>query len=171
MKLLVIVDMQKDFTYGCLGTEEAKAVIGKIAEYTRNFAGDIVFTRDTHDSGYLDTQEGKKLPVEHCIKGTEGWEIVPELKDAEQNAKAIFDKQTFGSLELAQYIANAGNKYDEVQFCGVCTGICVISNALLVKAHMPEMPLAVLKDLCACVTPESHQTALDAMATCQIEIQ
>ena len=166
-KLLVVVDMQNDFVTGCLGTKEAQEITGAVAEYVKGFDGDVVFTRDTHGEDYMNTQEGKKLPVPHCLKGSEGWEIVPELKDLADKVK-IFDKPTFGSTELAEYVKN-GN-YDEVTLIGVCTGICVMSNALLIKAFNIEVPVKVIADLCACVTPDTHQTALDAMATCQVEI-
>lgn len=166
-KLLVVVDMQNDFVTGCLGTKEAQEITGAVAEYVKGFDGEVVFTRDTHGEDYMNTQEGKKLPVPHCLKDSEGWEIVPELKDLADKEK-IFDKPTFGSTELAEYVKN-GN-YDEVTLIGVCTGICVMSNALLIKAFNIEVPVKVIADLCACVTPDTHQTALDAMATCQVEI-
>ena len=166
-KLLVVVDMQNDFVTGCLGTKEAQEITGAVAEFVKGFDGGVVFTRDTHGEDYMNTQEGKKLPVPHCLKGSEGWEIVPELKGLTEGVK-VFDKPTFGSTELAEYVKN-GN-YDEVTLIGVCTGICVMSNALLIKAFNIEVPVKVIADLCACVTPDTHQTALDAMATCQVEI-
>ena len=171
-KLLVVVDMQKDFVTGCLGTKEAREITEKLAEYAETFDGDVVFTRDTHGENYPDTQEGKKLPVVHCIKGSDGWELVPELAKAAEGKK-IFDKPCFGSVELAEYVKDnfgKGAAYDEIQLCGVCTGICVISNALLIKAFAPEAVVKVLKDFCACVTPASHENALQAMQTCQIDI-
>ena len=166
-KLLVVVDMQNDFVTGCLGTKEAQEITGAVAEFVKGFDGGVVFTRDTHGEDYMNTQEGKKLPVPHCLKGSEGWEIVPELKGLTEGVK-VFDKPTFGSTELAEYVKN-GN-YDEVTLIGVCTGICVMSNALLIKAFSIEVPVKVIADLCACVTPDTHQTALSAMATCQVEI-
>ena len=176
-KLLVVVDMQKDFVTGCLGTQEAKEIVPKIKNYMNDFYKKnaspdfyyIAFTRDTHKENYLETQEGKNLPVTHCIENTEGWQIVPELQDIDKICHPyIFNKETFGSLELGKFIKDGD--FDEVQFCGVCTGICVISNALLTKAFAPETKVVVLEDLCACVTKESHETALKAMKTCQINI-
>ena len=165
-KLLVVVDMQNDFVTGCLGTPEARAIVPALTEYVKNFDGEVIFTKDTHEKNYLETQEGKYLPVTHCIRGPAGWGIITELKPYVGND--FYCKKTFGSVELANKI-KSGN-YDEVQFCGVCTGICVISNALMAKAFSPETPIKVLKDLCACVTPESHEIALNAMKLCQIDI-
>ena len=183
-KLLVVVDMQNDFVTGCLGTKEAQEIVNDIKDYAESFDGDIAFTKDTHFDGYLDTQEGKKLPVVHCISGTEGWEIVPELValtktvnfdmdtqtkvNPDERAVMTFEKVTFGSVELGEFIKRYG--YEEVYLCGVCTGICVISNAMLAKAFNPETTIRVLSKLCACVTPQSHITALEAMKTCQIEV-
>ena len=166
-KLLIVVDMQKDFVTGVLGTYEAQEIVPYMADYIRNFDGKIIFTRDTHDDNYMNTQEGKKLPVIHCIEGSDGWDIIPELKDLTEG-KDIFDKPTVGSLALADYLRE--NRFSEIQLCGVCTGICVISNAVLAKAAQPDTPIKVLSDLCACVTPESHNTALEAMKTCHIDI-
>ncbi len=165
-KALIIVDMQNDFVTGCLGTPEAVEVIPGIKEYAASFDGDIYFTMDTHSDDYLDTQEGKRLPVKHCVRQSEGWKIVDALSDIK--AKRIFEKPVFGSKELAEVIA--GEAYDEVYLCGVCTGICVLSNAILIKAYDADVRVAVLKDLCACVTPDTHKTALDAMATAQVDI-
>jgi len=164
-KLLVVIDMQNDFISGCLGTREAQNILPKIADYIRTFDGEVVFTKDTHDEDYLDTQEGIKLPVPHCIKGTEGWEIAPEL---EMKDVKIFEKNTFGSLQLAHYIVTEG--FEEVEFCGVCTGICVISNVILTKTYCPETKIKVLKDLCACISPVTHENAIEAMRVCQVEI-
>ena len=165
-KALIIVDMQKDFVTGCLGSKEAKAVVDGIKKYAEGFDGDIYFTKDTHQENYLETQEGKRLPVTHCIKGSDGWEVVDALKDIP--AKQTFEKPVFGSKALAEAIAE--NKYDEVYLCGVCTGICVLSNAILIKAYDADVRVAVLGELCACVTPDTHKTALDAMRTAQIDI-
>ena len=178
-KVLVVVDMQNDFVTGSLENENAKAIVDNVVDYVKNFDGDIIFTRDTHEFGrYLDTQEGKKLPIEHCIKGTNGWEIIPELKpyisnglDKDKPITFIFDKNTFGSLILAQHIFIQYHDYDtEVYFVGVCTGICVISNVALVKALNPEVPIKVVENCCACVTKESHNIAIEAMKTMQVEI-
>ncbi|MCR5214520.1 MAG: cysteine hydrolase [Eubacterium sp.] len=164
-KLLVIIDMQNDFITGCLGTKEAQDIVDKIVEYANNFDGDIIATRDTHTEDYMNTQEGKNLPVVHCIEGSEGWEINDKIKPL---VKKVINKGTFGSTTLGSIIKEEA--YDQVEFCGVCTDICVISNAILVKAFAPEIPLKVHKDLSAGVTPESHETALEAMKACQIQI-
>ena len=166
-KLLIVVDMQNDFVTGVLGTKEAQMIVPDMVEYIKSFDGQIVFTRDTHDENYLSTEEGKKLPVVHCIKGTEGWEIIPELQFLTKD-RDIYDKPSFGSLALADTLRSTS--FSEIQLCGVCTGICVISNAILAKAAEPDTPVKVLGKLCACVTPESHNTALEAMKTCQIDI-
>lgn len=166
MKILVVVDMQKDFIDGALGTKEAQAIIPavqkKIAEYA---AEKIYFTRDTHEPNYLETQEGKKLPVVHCVKNTPGWQISPLLST--DNAE-IIDKPAFGSLALAQKIAQ--DKPDSIELIGLCTDICVISNALILKAAFPETKVMVDSTCCAGVTPESHENALNAMKMCQIDI-
>lgn len=159
--------MQNDFVTGCLGTKEAQEIVPAMAEYVKNYDGSVVFTQDTHFENYMETQEGKKLPVPHCIKNTQGWEIVPELKEFAAQCK-VFEKPTFGSTDLARFLADENP--EEVEFIGVCTGICVLSNATLLKAFAPEIPIKVNAKLCACVTPATHETALAAMQTCQIEI-
>jgi len=164
---LVVVDMQNDFVTGCLGTKEAQAIVPELVKYVEDFDGKVVFTQDTHAENYMETQEGKKLPVPHCIKGTDGWKLIPELQRLAEG-KQIFEKPTFGSKELAQAIAEDGP--EEVVLCGVCTGICVLNNATLVKAFAPEIPVKVVGNLCACVTPDTHKTALAAMQTCQIDV-
>ena len=167
MKILVVVDMQKDFVDGALGTAEAVAIVPAVKELIEGFDGQVYFTRDTHFENYMSTEEGKHLPVPHCIKGTDGWQIVSEL-DALRTTEAI-DKLTFGSKELIALLADQKN-VESITLCGLCTDICVISNALLIKAYYPEIPLYVVASACAGVTPESHQNALDAMKMCQIEI-
>ena len=167
MKILVVVDMQKDFVDGALGTAEAVAIVPAVKALIESFDGQVYFTRDTHFENYMSTEEGKHLPVPHCIKGTEGWQIVPEL-DALRTTEAI-DKLTFGSRELISLLADQEN-VESITLCGLCTDICVISNALLIKAYYPEIPLYVVANACAGVTPESHKNALDAMKMCQIEI-
>lgn len=170
MKALIVVDMQNDFIDGALGTKEAVAIVGnvkeKIAEYRKN--GDtVIFTRDTHGEDYMSTQEGKNLPVPHCIKGTKGWEISPMLDVADS---IVIDKPTFGSKELAGYLAGI-DTLEEVELIGLCTDICVISNAMLIKAFMPELKVSVDGSCCAGVTPESHSNALSAMKMCQVEVK
>ncbi len=168
-KALVIVDMQKDFVDGALGTQEAQEMLPHLVEKLKNLPADtdLFFTQDTHGENYLETQEGKKLPVVHCIKKTLGWQIVPELQDFTKNAKAVIEKKSFGSTRLPTLL----KPYTEVEFVGLCTDICVISNALLLKAFYPEQPIAVDASCCAGVTPESHKNALAAMKMCQIEIR
>lgn len=166
MKTLVVVDMQKDFIDGSLGTKEAVAIVEnvakKIEEYRKN--GDqIIFTRDTHQANYLETQEGKNLPVEHCIEGSDGWQIAKELTVAEDDI--VINKVTFGHVWDKDMI-----KGDEIQLIGLCTDICVIFNALGLKAVLPETPISVDASLCAGVTPQSHLNALEAMKMCQIKI-
>lgn len=167
-KLLVVVDMQNDFIGGALGTKEAQnilpAVRARIAD-ARKEGEVVVFTRDTHGEEYLSTQEGKNLPVPHCIAGTAGHEIAAGLCLA---GERVFDKPAFGSIELAAYVKERG--FAAVELVGVCTDICVISNALLIKAFCPEAEVCVRAGCCAGVTPQSHQTALAAMRACQVKI-
>ena len=167
MKILVVVDMQNDFIDGALGTKEAAAIVPYVKEVIEKFEGRIIFTRDTHFENYMDTQEGKNLPAPHCIKGTEGWQICPEL-EALRTTEAI-DKITFGSKDLVEVLKTEEN-VESITFIGLCTDICVISNAMLVKVFYPEIPLYVDAKGCAGVTPESHQNALNAMKMCQIKI-
>ena len=169
MKILCVIDMQNDFIDGALGTKEAEAIVqnvkAKIELYRKN--GDtVIFTRDTHTEDYMNTQEGRKLPVPHCIKGSNGWEI-SALLDTE--GSVIIDKPTFGSYELSDYIASLP-EVDGIEFVGLCTEICVISNAILLKARLTEAPITVDSSCCAGGTPESHLNALSAMKMCQIEI-
>ncbi|MEE3344430.1 MAG: isochorismatase family cysteine hydrolase [Bacilli bacterium] len=166
-KLLVVVDMQNDFIDGVLGTKEAQNIVDDVANYIDNFDGDVVFTRDTHQKNYMQTQEGKNLPVPHCIEGTNGWQINPKLNTKN---KLIFDKPTFGSVQLGIWTNCMKEPYDEIYFCGVCTGICVINNVAIVKAYNPETKIKVIENLCACVTPETHKTAIEAMKVFQIDI-
>ena len=163
--------MQNDFISGALGTPEAEAIVDRVAEEIRKYsAGDVIATRDTHTEDYLNTQEGRKLPVVHCVRGTPGWKLHPEIAAALKGA-AIIDKPTFGSKELAEKLSLLSEQDDlEVTLAGLCTDICVVSNALLIKAFLPETPVRVIADCCAGVTPESHQAALDTMRMCQIEI-
>lgn len=167
MKLLVVVDMQNDFIDGALGTPEAQAIVPYVKQAIKQFDGKVLFTRDTHFENYMQTEEGKNLPVPHCIKDSAGWQIRAEL-DALRKTEAI-DKITFGSKELVDVIAREKD-VESVTFMGLCTDICVISNAVLVKAFYPEIPLFVDAQGCAGVTPESHKNALSAMKMCQITV-
>lgn len=168
--VLVVVDMQKDFIDGALGTKEAEAIVDNVARAVREFDGEVVFTRDTHDSGYMESQEGRNLPVPHCIRDTEGWQIDRKLVSLDPQGKSkIFDKPTFGSVALAEYL-KAMEGLGSVTLVGLCTDICVISNALLIKAFLPETEVRVIEGCCAGVTPESHKNALEAMKMCQVKI-
>ena len=167
-KLLIVVDMQNDFITGALGSEMAQAILpnvkAKIEDYKQN--GDaVLFTRDTHQKDYLETQEGKFLPVVHCVEGTAGHFIADGL---DTSGCEIFDKPTFGSLKLAQQVAAGG--YDEIELCGLCTDICVVSNALILKAQLPEAKISVDARCCAGVTAESHKAALLTMKMCQVAV-
>ncbi|MCR5406790.1 MAG: cysteine hydrolase [Lachnospiraceae bacterium] len=171
MRILVVVDMQNDFIDGALGTKEAEAIVCNVADKIEKYDGMVIYTRDTHKPDYLKTQEGSKLPVEHCIKGSKGWEISSKLPVASD--ALVIDKPTFGSKELGLYLEslNERNPIEEIEVIGLCTDICVISNALLIKAFLPEVPVSVDSSCCAGVTPDSHNTALDAMKMCQIEVK
>ncbi|MCD8106106.1 MAG: cysteine hydrolase [Lachnospiraceae bacterium] len=173
MRVLVVVDMQNDFIDGALGTKEAEAIVGnvreKIGQYLEN--GDaVLYTRDTHTEQYLETQEGRNLPVKHCVRGTRGWEI---REDVYRENCVVVDKPSFGSTELPGVIAGlSGQKGspESIEMVGLCTDICVISNAMILKAGFPEVPITVDASCCAGVTPESHRNALYAMQICQIRV-
>lgn len=169
--ILVVVDMQKDFIDGALGTPEAVAIVPAVVEKIREFEGDILFTRDTHFENYMETQEGRNLPVPHCIRGTEGWQICRELQSFAENAP-IIDKTTFGSMELGPVLQDIheNGPISSITFVGLCTDICVISNVMIAKAFLPEVPIIVDASCCAGVTPDSHKTALASMRTCQVQI-
>jgi nicotinamidase-related amidase len=168
--ILIVVDMQNDFIDGALGTPEAVAILPAVEEKIKSFSGKIFFTRDTHEENYLQTQEGKKLPVKHCIRGTKGWQIHPSL--AALCKEEPVDKVTFGSLDLGLWLQeeNKKNQIESITLIGLCTDICVISNAMLIKACLPEVKIIIDASCCAGVTPQSHETALQAMEACQIEI-
>ena len=192
MKVLIVVDMQEDFVDGALGTPEAQAIVPLVAETIEQMADKntvVIFTKDTHEENYLNTQEGKNLPVPHCIKGTPGHSIVDEVFCAYLShlneygdpyvAYPLLDsdpirieKPTFGSIELQNILCTIDDLHgvEEITLMGLCTGICVMSNAILAKATLPEAQVNVVADCCACVTPESHKTALEAMKLCQINI-
>ena len=168
-KLLLVIDMQKDFIDGALGTDEAVAILPAVRrriEKRQAEGWDVWFTKDTHNADkYPNSMEGKWLPVPHCIKGTDGWEIHESLKDL---AETVIEKPNFGSVNVA--FKAAAKNYEEVELIGLCTDICVISNAMIIKAALPESEIAVVKDCCAGVSPESHENALSAMEKCHIRI-
>lgn len=168
---LIVVDMQNDFISGTLGTAEAVAIIPAVAKKIKDFDGEVLFTRDTHSDNYANTQEGKNLPVSHCIKDTWGWQIHSELTALGKDAITI-NKPTFGSAELFELLKRENEKdaIGQITLIGLCTDVCVISNAIGIKAFLPETKITVDSSCCAGVTPKSHKTALEAMRACQIEI-
>ena len=168
MKYLIVVDMQNDFTVGTLGSPHAAAIIPNVVEKVKAFSGKVIFTRDTHGTDYLQTQEGKKLPVVHCIKDSNGWQICDELIPY---VDTTVDKVTFGSVQLPHLLRSLGEPIEEIELCGLCTDICVISNAMILKAAFPEVTIRVDASCCAGVTMESHNTALNAMEAVQIEVR
>lgn len=174
MKVLIVVDMQNDFISGALGSEAAQAIVPKIKEKIDKYKGDVVFTRDTHHKDYLTTQEGINLPVKHCIVGTKGWQICDELKLYTKEGRNLHDKATFGSMELPNNLRyrclGKNEELEEIELCGLCTDICVISNAMILKAAYPETKITVDASCCAGVTPASHNIALQAMKAVQINI-
>ena len=172
MKILVVVDMQKDFIDGSLGTPEAVAIVDNVVKKIEGFNGDVIATYDTHPENYMETQEGKNLPVPHCIKGTDGWKLDARVQAAldKINYKAI-EKPTFGSTELIEYIRTTCNPDDiSIELIGLCTDICVVSNALLLKANFTETEVSVDASCCAGVTPDSHNAALTTMKMCQVNV-
>ena len=170
---LVVVDMQNDFVDGALGSAEAVAIVPNVVDKIKNFDGEIFVTLDTHFDNYMETAEGKKLPLPHCIKGTAGWELNPEVAKALEDKKhTVVEKLTFGSVDLPKLIKDtAGDEVFSTELIGLCTDICVVSNALLLKAHYPEYNIAVDASCCAGVTPKSHNEALATMGMCQIDIK
>lgn len=170
-KILIVIDMQNDFIDAALGTPEAVKIIDAVKEKIRSYpAENVIATMDTHGENYMETQEGKNLPVPHCIRGTDGWQIRPELE--ELRVTEPIDKGTFGSDDLGKILRDLNDEdpIGTITVIGLCTDICVISNALLAKAFLPEVPIEVDASCCAGVTPESHENALKAMASCQIRI-
>jgi len=170
-KVLVVVDMQNDFIDGALGTPEAVAIVPRVVEKIGQYdPRNVYFTRDTHYEDYLDTQEGRNLPVVHCLKDTDGWQLRAEVAAAAPGA-AVIDKPTFGSNRLAALLmVERAQRALEIELVGLCTDICVVSNALLLKAAMPEAPITVDASCCAGVTPEKHRAALETMRSCQVRI-
>ena len=169
MKILVVVDMQKDFIDGALGTAEAVAIVPNVIEKIKEYENSdslVLYTKDTHLENYMNTREGRHLPVPHCIKGTEGHEIPAEIL---RGHDLIIEKPTFGSVELVDYLSKI--EFDEIELIGLCTDICVVSNALLIKASFPEHEVIVDSSCCAGVTPATHEAALTTMKMCQINVK
>ena len=171
-KILIVIDMQNDFIDAALGTKEAVGIVDAVAEKIRSYpAGDVYATMDTHSEDYMQTQEGKNLPVMHCIRGTDGWKIRPDIAELLTGAK-IYEKPTFGSTALAADLKELSEKEEiELELVGLCTDICVVSNALLLKAAMPEVKISVDAACCAGVTPQKHLAALETMRSCQIQVK
>ena len=172
-KILIVVDMQKDFVDGALGSAEAVKIVPEVCEKIKNFDGDIIATFDTHSENYMSTSEGKNLPVPHCIKGTDGHLLDQNVKKALEGKEYIcLEKPTFGSVSLPALLSG---KYDmndvQIELIGLCTDICVVSNALVLKANFPETPISVDSSCCAGVTPEKHEAALETMRSCQINVK
>ncbi len=173
MELLVVVDMQQDFIHGALGTEEAKAIVDHVIDEIKEFSGQVVYTMDTHTEEYLGTLEGHNLPVKHCVKGSKGWKLEERIEAlAKENEAKIIEKPGFGSMELGQYVKDLSTREEltKVILVGLCTDICVISNAMIIKAAVPEVEVEVREKCLAGVTPESHKNALLAMKMCQIKV-
>ncbi|MCR5671685.1 MAG: cysteine hydrolase [Butyrivibrio sp.] len=170
-KLLVVVDMQKDFVDGSLGTIEAQKIVPAVVKKIKSYSvSDVFVTRDTHKEDYMTTQEGKNLPVVHCVEGTPGWELNEEVAKAVEGA-TIVNKPTFGSTELAEMLRDIASKEPvEIELIGVCTDVCVVSNAIMLKAFMPEVEISVDSACCAGVTPQKHKAALETMRSCQINV-
>ncbi len=173
-KYLVVVDMQNDFVEGTLGTAAARKIVPSVIKKIKDFPGQVIYTKDTHGSDYLFTQEGRLLPVNHCIAGTYGGQLIRELEQL-QDAKPgkIYEKNTFASVEMAEALKREHRRQliESVEIIGVCTDICVVSNAILLKAYLPEVPISVDSSCCAGVTPQLHEAALQTMESCQIIIR
>lgn len=169
--ILIVIDMQNDFITGPLGSADAAAVVPKAAKKIEEFKGGVMFTRDTHHKDYLETQEGKNLPVMHCIEGTEGWKLHPQIEKLRKCEPV--DKTTFGSIELGEILKSLDqkNKIRKIVLIGVCTDICVIANAMIIKSFLPETEVSVDASCCAGSSRENHLTALRAMELCQIKIE
>jgi len=181
MKVLIVVDMQNDFIEGSLGTPEAVAVVDKVVKRIEDSTDELIlFTKDTHQKDYLETPEGKKLPVVHCIEGTQGWEINKKILQAWKNKESTvmlsnlkdntFNKPVFGSVDLVDFLKSYPEQIEEIELLGVCTDICVISNGIMIKNTLPNVKVSVNASCCAGVTPQSHKEALNVMSMCQIDI-
>jgi len=170
-KILIVIDMQNDFIDAALGTQEAVAIVDRVKEKIASWPEEnVIATMDTHSENYMNSQEGRYLPVPHCIKGSDGWKIRPDIAELLKNAR-IYEKPTFGSLEMANDLKCLSQQEEiELELIGLCTDICVVSNALLLKAAMPEVKISVDAACCAGVTPEKHEAALETMRSCQIQV-
>lgn len=170
-KILIVVDMQNDFVNGALGSDEAAAIVDNVVNRINEFDGEIIVTYDTHKDNYMETREGKYLPVPHCIENTQGWQLNAKVEKAISSKSVIkIKKPTFGSTELVDILSEVNEKDTEVTLVGLCTDICVVSNALLLKANYPEMDINVEAGCCAGVTPKKHEAALETMRSCQINV-
>lgn len=170
MKILIVVDMQNDFVSAALGTPEAQAIVPNVVEKIKAHRAEknvVIFTQDTHTIDYMDSLEGQKLPVLHCVAYTWGWEIIPEIDTKDDE---VVTKVTFGYDDWMGIIDSIIDDTDEIEICGLCTDICVISNALILRALYPNMPITVDAKCCAGVTPEKHKAALEVMKSCQIDV-
>lgn len=169
MKTLIVVDVQNDFVYGPLGTAHAVNLVERLKPFISNWEGKIIFTKDTHDNNYMSTNEGKHLPIKHCIQGTEGWKIVEGIVPCEYKPSQhiwTVTKYTFGHLGLKEYISNE----DEIYVCGLCTDICVIANAIILKTIFPDKEIHVIEDLCEGTTVTRHDEAIDVMKSLHIDV-
>ena len=171
-KILLVIDMQNDFIDGSLGSAEAENIVQNVINKIKEYPPENVFaTKDTHEANYLSTSEGRHLPVEHCIRGSKGWDIRPEIRSLIP-PENVYEKGTFGSLALAEKVAEMARKEEiSVEMVGLCTDICVVSNALLIKAYLPEIPISVDSSCCAGVAPDKHNAALETMRSCQINVE
>lgn len=168
--LLIVVDVQNDFVFGVLGTKRARALIPDIVRFIRDFPGKKIFTMDTHQENYLSTQEGRNLPIVHTIEGTLGWELVDDVKALVTSEDIVFRKKAFGSMDLACELIHHGSDYDNIYVIGFDTIYCVLSNVVIAKAAVPEIPVHVIASLCACASRQTHKTALFVMKTLQVDI-
>lgn len=181
-KILIVVDMQNDFVSAALGSDMAQAIVPAVAQRIMDAAREgeqVIFTLDTHEECYMETHEGRLLPVMHCIRGSEGWQLAPAIEQARKACPGarVVEKPTFGSAELAHELAGQAQREGcaqgrgmEIELCGLCTDICVVSNALMIRAALPEADMRVRGALCAGVTAAKHDAALEVMRSCQIEV-
>jgi nicotinamidase-related amidase len=176
MKVLVVVDMQNDFIDGALGSKEAAAIVSNVVKRIESAENELVlYTQDTHGDDYLSTPEGKKLPVPHCIKGTDGWKINSEVANAyrgDKNSAKCFEKPVFGSVALVEHLVSLNNEQTitNIELLGLCTDVCVVSNAIMLKNYLPHVEVSVNENCCAGITPQSHAEAINTMKMCQIDI-